>query len=327
MVGGYAMVKGEVSEKLALRRGAALPSVHDIARKPRPGLPRGLDDPRWDFSPKEESDAPRRSGAFVALGRVVARWAEAMGWVLAPLAFWGALRVRSSSGRWLIATYVILFAVVLVRHAMTLGYLSDRHTLTMAVATLPWASAGMLACARRVVSSIGRVACPRLRGHGIGGIGPPEHAHEDVGMPPEIVSERRWGIVGLAALIVVGAAIQAKPAHASRWGHQAAGRWLIEHSDPSDAILDTRGWAAFLAERPSYDPWHVRQALTDAHLRYIVVGADELGARSRRAATLRALLAFAAEPVAEFPGRRAGGGVAVRVFRFRRPESWEGLRP
>jgi hypothetical protein len=276
-----------------------------------PGLPRGLDDPRWDFSPKEESDAPRRSGAVVAIGRVIARWAEAMGWVLAPLALWGTVRVRSSTGRWLIAIYVILFAAVLVRHAMTLGYLSDRHTLTMVVATLPWASAGMLACARRVASSIG----------------PPVHSHEDVGMAPEVASERRWGIVGLAALVVVGVAVRAKPAHASRWGHQAAGRWLIEHSDPSDAILDTRGWAAFLAERPSYDPWHVRQALTDAQLRYIVVGADELDARSRRAATLRALLAFAAEPVAELPGRQDGSGVAVRVFRFHRPESWEGLRP
>jgi hypothetical protein len=92
-------------------------------------------------------------------------------------------------------------------------------------------------------------------------------------------------------------------------------------------VLDTRGWAAFVSGRPSYDYWHVRQAFTDAHLAYIVVGTDELNAPSRRAATLRAVLAYAARPVAEFPERRDGRGVGVRVYRFHRPGSWEGLRP
>jgi hypothetical protein len=92
-------------------------------------------------------------------------------------------------------------------------------------------------------------------------------------------------------------------------------------------VLDTRGWAAFVSERPSYDYWHVRQAFTDAHLAYIVVGTDELNAPSRRAATLRAVLAYAARPVAEFPERRDGHIAGVRVYRYERPESWEGLRP
>ena len=64
-VGGYALIKGEVSEKLALRQGVGL-----AARAPtiRPGghpLPAGLDDPRWDFSPKEESEEPSSTSAAV----------------------------------------------------------------------------------------------------------------------------------------------------------------------------------------------------------------------------------------------------------------------
>jgi hypothetical protein len=106
-----------------------------------------------------------------------------------------------------------------------------------------------------------------------------------------------------------------------------AGRWLAAHARASDAVLDTRGWAAFVSGRPSYDYWHVRQALTDARLAYIVVGADELAAASRRAATLRAILVYAALPVAEFSGPRGGRDDVVRVFRYRRPRSWEGLRP
>ncbi len=138
---------------------------------------------------------------------------------------------------------------------------------------------------------------------------------------------RRSATVGLLALVIAGVVLQARPAHASRWGHREAGLWLREHSRTSDAVLDTRGWAAFVSGRPSYDYWHVRQAFTDARLAYVVVGTGELSAPSRRAETLRAVLSHAAEPVAEFPGRRDGGGAGVRVYRYRRPASWEGLNP
>ena len=89
--------------------------------------------------------------------------------------------------------------------------------------------------------------------------------------------------------------------HLSRWGHWAAGRWLADHAEPSELVLDTRGWARFVSGHPGYDYWHVRQALTDSHLSYIVVGLDELEARSARAETLKALLAYAATPLVEFP--------------------------
>jgi hypothetical protein len=108
---------------------------------------------------------------------------------------------------------------------------------------------------------------------------------------------------------------------------EAAGRWLAEHAGTADAVLDTRGWAAFVSGRPSYDYWHVRQSFTDSRLAYIVVGTDELEAKSRRGATLRAVLAFAATPCAEFPERPGDREVGVRVFRYRRPDSWEGLSP
>ena len=59
----------------------------------------------------------------------------------------------------------------------------------------------------------------------------------------------------------------------------------------------------------------------------VVVGSDELKARSRRAATLRAMLAYAGKPVAAFPGRRDGRGSGVEIYRFEPPESWEGVAP
>ncbi|MBV8557326.1 MAG: glycosyltransferase family 39 protein [Planctomycetaceae bacterium] len=312
IVGMYALVKGQVSEKLALRQAAALEAKPLRVRKVGQWLPPGLDDLRWDFSPKEESEEPAYRSAGPIVRRLFLRWAEGLCGVFAFFAAWGVARDRfirtlcaqspataRAEGRSLIAIYLAVFSLVLVRHALRLGYLSDRHMLTLVAVSIPWAGAGTFVCARGIAVALGW-------------------------------GQRRARAVGamaLALLIAVGIAVQQKSAHPSRWGHWAAGRWLIEHAVPSDAVLDTRGWAAFVSGLPSYDYWHVCQAFTDAHLAYIVVGTDELSASSRRAATLRAVLAYAASPVAAFPERRNGRGEGVRVYRYHRPCSWEGLRP
>ncbi len=93
---------------------------------------------------------------------------------------------------------------------------------------------------------------------------------------------RTAGAAAVLTLVVAGVRLQSKPIHPSRWGHWAAGRWLAAHADPEDAVLDTRGWAAFVSGQRSYDYWHVRQAFTDSQLRYVVVGTGELEAGSRR---------------------------------------------
>jgi 4-amino-4-deoxy-L-arabinose transferase-like glycosyltransferase len=330
LVGGYALVKGEVSEKLALRYGVGIagpnptpgprPRPRPAARKARQWVPRGLDDPRWDFAPKEELAEGERSGADqsesevtpgTALSQLIGRWSEGLGGVFGAFAIWGALRARVARSRnleptppprlrLLLTVYLVLYAAVLVRHMLLLGYLSDRHVLPLVALALPWAAAGTDLCVRRIVDFLGW---------------PPRRA-------------RRIGAVALLVAIVAASVVLLdKPGHHSRWGHWAAGRWLRDHAGPADAVLDTRGWAAFVSDRPSYDYWHVRQALTDARLAYVVVGDDELSAPSRRGATLRAILAYAASGVAAFPEEKDGHGIGVRVFRFHRPDTWEGLRP
>ena len=78
---------------------------------------------------------------------------------------------------------------------------------------------------------------------------------------------------------------------------------------------------------PRSNPGVLSQALSDRNLKYVVVGSDELNAKSRRAATLRAMLAHAARPVASFTGRSDGRGSGVEVYRIDPPESWEGIAP
>ena len=304
-VGGYAAIKGEVSEKLSLRWLTALGLNNHPPKKLAPQFPKGLNDPRFDFTPKEEAEAPALRHDLGASARQLGReWAEGVTYVLIPVFLLGLVWGRSPAGasgdgKRLILVYALAFAAIALRHAYNLGYLSGRHALSLIVATVPFAASGMLIWADGFVR--------RWQ------VGPGR--------------SRRLGLAGLLILAVAGIAAQGKAGHPSRWGHLAAGSWLREHSEPDSRVLDTRGWASFVRGVPGYDYWHVRQALSDRQLRYVVVGADELAAPSRRAATLRAMLAYAGERVAEFSGRQDGRGTGVKVFRFDPPASWEGIRP
>ena len=303
-VGGYALVKGELSEKLSLRWSTRIGTDGYEARKPPLQLPKGLDDPRFDFSPKEESDQISLAGRPLdATIQLVREWGEGITLVLVPVFLWGLVRARawngSVDGRRLLLVYALVFSMLAIRHASTLGYLSGRHALTLIVVTVPFASAGTWAWLSGFASRRG------------------------LSLP----TARRLGYASMTILTVVGIGAQAKAGHPSRWGYQAAGIWLAEKAKPGDAVLDTRGWASFVRGVPGYDYWHVRQALSDRNLHYVVVGSDELKAKSRRAATLRAMLARAGQPVASFTGRRDGRGSGVEVYRFEAPKSWEGITP
>jgi hypothetical protein len=298
-VGSYAIVKGEVSEKLALRIATSqAPSANSAPRAIGHGLPKGLDDPRWDFSAKEESGRVPTRGGLDAARRLASKWVEWMAWAGAVLAIWGAVRTRAVAGsaKRLVVVFLVVYIVALARHASTLGYLSGRHVLPIVLLSIPWAAAALLLIGRRLAALMGW----------------------------NRTTARALGTAFFLMLIGSGITLQAHgSSHESRACHSEAGRWLLANSKAGDAVLDTRGWAAFVSGLNAYDYWHVRQALTDARLAFVVVGDDELSAPSKRGETLRAVLGFAAKEVARFPGPREGAG--VRVLRFRRPRSWESL--
>ncbi len=310
----YAAVKGEISEKIVMRHGFFL-GPQRIMKRPVPQqVPRGLNDPRWDFSPKEESDQiPIRSWRQ-SLGRIVGKWWEELCWGFAVMTVWGLARRRfirsllpdrdpvdtgGVEGR-LLLVFAGIYGVALLLLSVMLGYLSGRHIMPLVVASIPWAAAGTYVCCRGIALNLrlGERWYPTAR------------------------------VAVVATAIVASLVVQTRPSHrdhVSRWGHWAAGRWLEAHARPDELILDTRGWAKFISGQPGYDYWHVRQALTDSHLSYILVGLDELSAVSPRAETLKALLAYAATPLVDFPASPGERDPAVRLYRFHQPGSWEGL--
>ena len=238
-----------------------------------------------------------------------------MAWYFAVMTPWGWARrktIRTMLARedapspppvegLLLGLFSGVYLLGLVRHSTSLGYLSGRHILPLVVASIPWAAAGTYVCCHRIGELL-RLG-PRAWGAWL--------------------DRWRW-----RSRLILSVGVQLNPQHLhhlSRWGHWAAGRWLLSHASPDEEVLDTRGWGRFISGLPGYDYWHVRQALTDSHLSYVLVGLDELRASSARAETLRSLLAYTGTPLEEFTAGPGDPTPAVRIYRFRRPASWEGM--
>ncbi len=106
-------------------------------------------------------------------------------------------------------------------HGSKLGYLSGRHVLPLVLLSSIWAAAAMYICLQRLGMKVP-------------------------------VSPRTWKLAMVAASTVVATVLivyQLRPSHESRWGHWQAGRWLAANARPDERILDTRGWARFVADR------------------------------------------------------------------------------
>ncbi|HTK74623.1 MAG TPA: hypothetical protein VL371_05145, partial [Gemmataceae bacterium] len=93
--------------------------------------------------------------------------------------------------------------------AAKIGYFSERHTLFLVFGACYPAAAALTWLARRFGA---RVACTVVTG-----------------------------------LFVAALPALAKPLHANRAGHRAAGRWLADHATPADQIIDPFNWAEFYA--------------------------------------------------------------------------------
>jgi hypothetical protein len=184
--------------------------------------------------------------------------------------------------------YCLVFVALLLRHASTRGYLSHRHVLTLVIVCLPWAGWRYHRLLERLAGAL------QLRSW-----------------------SRRWLAAGFVALVVLPAVVaQSKPIHPSRWGHWAAGQWLAAHADVDDAVLDTRGWAGFLSGRAAYGPWHVRQALADERLRFLVMERRELESPSDRGRRLSAWIEPNGRLVAAFPAQAGGTTSEVLIYRY-----------
>jgi hypothetical protein len=183
-----------------------------------------------------------------ALGCEVTRCFHYVVWLPVLLGMWWFRGlIRTSPGACVVLLVCLLQSVVLVRMAMVVGYLSERHVqLLVMCGTFP---------AVAVVLALG----DKLARLGLG----------------------RWpATILLLALAGFGFSSTVKPLHANRAGHRAAGVWLAAHAHPDDRIDDPFCWAHFYAGKVfqeihpiprdrSYEPrrWVVLEESDNQHSR------------------------------------------------------------
>jgi hypothetical protein len=168
--------------------------------------------------------------------------------------WWFRSRLLSSPGALVLLILCGMYTLVLWRMAALVGYVSERHALTLLLGGSFWAAAMLTMIVDAVM---------RWR-----------------------VVERWRPVSTLTCLtLLTGFALPSvlKPMHANRAGHKAVGLWLMSHADPRDAIHDPYAWAHFYAgavfregqpPTPGYLPmqWLILEDSDNLHERLTGIG-------------------------------------------------------
>ncbi len=131
--------------------------------------------------------------------------------------WWFRERLRSEPGAWVPLLLCLLHGLVLLRLAMVMGYVSERHVLVLVLCGIFWAAALIQAFGSWLSSCF--------------------HSQQPI------------AVLFLLALACSGLPQSLKPLHANRAGHHAAGLWLASHTLPADPITDPFCWAHYYAGR------------------------------------------------------------------------------
>jgi hypothetical protein len=167
------------------------------------------------------NDMPLESRSLWAIhsvGRETRKTLHYLGAGLALLGLWWFRNhLRNDARLWLLLLLVGLHTAILWRMAIVKGYVSERHTMLIALIACLWIGA-LLADVGREVST-----WRRLKWCG------------------------EYGATIALAAVVLGWGLPSslKPMHANRAGHHAAGCWLARNMSPEDEVIDPFCWAHF----------------------------------------------------------------------------------
>ncbi|OYV96211.1 MAG: hypothetical protein B7Z73_01110 [Planctomycetia bacterium 21-64-5] len=291
-------------------------------------------EPHWDlpgtgrlaFGKKDTSTSARFRGYFAAVAKLIGELAQTLHYWIAVVALVGLWRARTNLTAPL-DRFMQLLCATLVAAALyvaaSAGYLSTRHVLLLVVLAIGWAGSGALAVGEWLCAAV-------LHRRGAAFPGRLDQATAWEGRPTNGKTVFRKPLLPavttpLAASIVLVACAPDCLAtlHASRAGHRQAASWLAHNAQPSQAVLDSRGWTALYTGRKTYRYEAAQAAFADPSLAYVVVEQAELELPSRRSETLRLLMAQAGEPVARFSA--AGGDKHHVVIHRWRPDRFQQL--
>ncbi len=173
-----------------------------------------------------------------AWGAKLAKCFYYVAWVPVLLGMWWfRRRALLVPGMWVLLVLCGLSTLGLLRLAVDVGYMSDRHLMLLVMC-------GCYAAAAAVWELPGRWSAWRVKRQGTNDTA---NQHEN----PNAQGRGIWGlsVALLACLIAAGLPKSLERLHANRAGHHAAGIWLAHHAEPWDDIQDAHCWAAYFAGR------------------------------------------------------------------------------
>ncbi len=229
--GPYMGVIGSFSRKPTSRKFLnlcdetdTLPPPPDQVRVPRGPLLAVWWSGLWSGCSTHRTRPPLVWGVW-ALVRELVRASQSVLWLPMLLGLWRFRgRLVRSPGLLVVFLVVIVYALIVARMAVVVGYLSERHMLFLVLCGTLWAAAELVWWGDRLAAFLA-------------GRGDPLPA--------------RWRLaVVTVCLSVLPAALATDafhPLHANRAGHRAAGLWLRAHFRPGDEILDPFCWAHYYA--------------------------------------------------------------------------------
>jgi hypothetical protein len=141
--------------------------------------------------------------------------------------WWFCYGFRRDPGGWVVVVLCLIVTTLLIRVAMGVHYLSERHTLILVLCGSIWAAAALVRIGDRLPELIGWL-CRRP------------------------VAQRWHAVLTLGWLwLAIGWGLPStlRPLHLNRLGHRLAGEWLAVHTHPEDRIVDPFCWAYFYAGR------------------------------------------------------------------------------
>lgn len=241
----------------------------------------------WDRDEGEESGS-RGLWGVKALILQIGKGSFYVGWLAAVVGLWRyRQRYLERPGEWMLLLVSLAVGLALWRVVVVAGYLSDRHTLLLLTCFIPFAAVGLTILGEEIA--------------------------------------RRWQRLRLAPLLVPMAFLLVclpktlETLHYNRDGFKEAGRWLAEHSHPTDPILDPLCWSHYYAGRVFLEHTHWDLPPVEKRREYIVI--EDAGNPHPRVPEFRVAVEKAkkGEIVYRWSGKRGKKHADVLIYALPRP--------
>ena len=244
----YIALTGRITEKPT---GKKILEMAQMEESPTPGTgqrPSAVGGPLlgmlavWYAPEKGQVHGGSIGWSLWALGTELTKGFHYVLWLPALLGlYWNRRAFWEVPGVWVLVLLSLLQILVVLRVARVMGYLSERHVLILVLCGFYASMAAVQELPGRLLALV-----QTLRGRTSTAAGG---------------SAWWWGPQGVfSVLMLVGLAAFAlpktlQPLHAIHVGHRAAGKWLAEHTQPSDVVVDPFMWAGYYAGRVFQEGW------------------------------------------------------------------------